>query len=184
MECVICLNEINKDEKVLDCNHVFHKECIEKWMKEKTECPICRVDVEEYRLETNENEEILNANIVDNIRLLKFYEHIAYIDSVFMMMMALLSSFGNEMILTLAIYSMVSILYIRRKANILAVSLFGIYLIISLSFIQLQIFRNIHSIKMLISLPILHYLMVLAIVLTQYSLLHCIDRKRNQLNLR
>jgi len=25
-----------------DPRHYFHSECIEHWMKEKTECPLCR----------------------------------------------------------------------------------------------------------------------------------------------
>lgn len=28
-----------------DVRHYFHSECIEHWMKEKTECPLCRMEI-------------------------------------------------------------------------------------------------------------------------------------------
>jgi|TARA_B100001250_G_scaffold153745_1_gene132039 hypothetical protein len=45
-ECVICLESITYDAKcqktieVLDCGHMFHKACINKWRKNS--CPTCR----------------------------------------------------------------------------------------------------------------------------------------------
>lgn len=44
-ECVICSDKYQKDEGVrdLDCSHIFHKKCIDRWFKEgSTCCPICR----------------------------------------------------------------------------------------------------------------------------------------------
>ncbi len=42
-ECVICIEQIEDDkEESLTCGHTFHKECIDKWLDQKTECPICR----------------------------------------------------------------------------------------------------------------------------------------------
>ena len=34
----------NKEEQVsvLECGHMFHSNCIEKWLKNKKECPLCR----------------------------------------------------------------------------------------------------------------------------------------------
>ena len=42
--CPICLEpyESGKYKRVLPCNHVFHKKCIDKWLKKKMECPVCR----------------------------------------------------------------------------------------------------------------------------------------------
>lgn len=46
--CSICYDEFKRDEIItlLDCNHIFHRECIKNWLVyEKTTCPACRVDV-------------------------------------------------------------------------------------------------------------------------------------------
>ena len=42
--CPICLEkyEVGKYKRVLPCGHVFHKKCIDKWLKKKLVCPICR----------------------------------------------------------------------------------------------------------------------------------------------
>ena len=45
MECVICLDELNKKKarrKTLECNHTFHKRCINKWLKTSIQCPLCK----------------------------------------------------------------------------------------------------------------------------------------------
>jgi len=51
--CIICLESISlnpkhKEEKgrVLDCSHLFHRECIGEWLKRKHNCPMCRAHVE------------------------------------------------------------------------------------------------------------------------------------------
>jgi hypothetical protein len=46
--CSICLNIIKQDEIIrqLDCKHVFHTKCIEKYLLEyNCKCPLCRKDV-------------------------------------------------------------------------------------------------------------------------------------------
>lgn len=44
MECSICLGHFNMNERViqLQCSHVYHKRCIESWLKWSKSCPICR----------------------------------------------------------------------------------------------------------------------------------------------
>ncbi|KAL4431530.1 hypothetical protein ABPG74_017235 [Tetrahymena malaccensis] len=45
-ECSICLNEYQNDETIVilncDSKHIFHQQCIETWVKQKDECPLCR----------------------------------------------------------------------------------------------------------------------------------------------
>ena len=46
-QCAICLEEykIGLYKRTLNCNHTFHKKCIDKWIGEKLSCPICRNSV-------------------------------------------------------------------------------------------------------------------------------------------
>lgn len=47
-QCTICLEDYmeNTYKRTLECNHHFHKKCIDKWLKkcedENIHCPICR----------------------------------------------------------------------------------------------------------------------------------------------
>jgi len=44
MICSICLIEDNDFIK-LKCGHNFHINCINKWLKEKFNCPLCRINI-------------------------------------------------------------------------------------------------------------------------------------------
>lgn len=70
--CAICLEEIvpenqaTRDEekpRVLDCSHIFHRECIGSWLVQRHNCPLCRtavtVNTPEARLPEMSFEEIL-----------------------------------------------------------------------------------------------------------------------------
>lgn len=46
-DCPICLNKIKCNEYIrkLKCNHLFHKKCVDNWLKRNIEhanCPMCR----------------------------------------------------------------------------------------------------------------------------------------------
>ena len=46
MECAICLGTVeSRNIKTLKCNHCFHKECIDTWLKNHITCPYCRAIV-------------------------------------------------------------------------------------------------------------------------------------------
>ncbi len=40
-----CNYNINEYKRNLDCNHVYHKKCIDKWLKTNLNCPMCRKDI-------------------------------------------------------------------------------------------------------------------------------------------
>ena len=43
-KCCICLEnfKINDETMILPCIHIFHSNCIKKWMKRQNICPICK----------------------------------------------------------------------------------------------------------------------------------------------
>ncbi|XP_042475093.1 E3 ubiquitin-protein ligase RNF13-like [Macadamia integrifolia] len=44
-ECAVCLMKLEDGDemRVLQCNHDFHKECLDQWLeKEQLTCPLCR----------------------------------------------------------------------------------------------------------------------------------------------
>ncbi|XP_047165214.1 RING-H2 finger protein ATL40-like [Vigna umbellata] len=48
MECVVCLNVLESEEKVKllpNCNHFFHVSCIDMWLGSHSTCPLCRSEV-------------------------------------------------------------------------------------------------------------------------------------------
>ena len=42
-QCTICIENFNENEKIikLNCDHLFHKQCIQTWIKQKEMCPNC-----------------------------------------------------------------------------------------------------------------------------------------------
>lgn len=49
-ECVICRNEFENEQivRILPCTHFFHKECIDKWLQKKMNCPSCKLCIKDY----------------------------------------------------------------------------------------------------------------------------------------
>ena len=47
--CIICMDnyKIGEFKRVLNCNHTFHKKCIDKWLlkSDKMLCPLCRENI-------------------------------------------------------------------------------------------------------------------------------------------
>ncbi|KAL2496264.1 RING-H2 finger protein ATL16 [Forsythia ovata] len=51
-ECAVCLNEFQEDEKlrgIPDCGHVFHIDCIDVWLQNNANCPLCRTSISATR---------------------------------------------------------------------------------------------------------------------------------------
>ncbi|KAH7545248.1 RING-H2 finger protein ATL56 [Ziziphus jujuba] len=47
-ECVVCLDRFREGQwcrKLVGCNHVFHRSCLDTWLVKVAACPICRTRV-------------------------------------------------------------------------------------------------------------------------------------------
>lgn len=47
-DCAVCLGEVDKGEMVRQlpaCQHVFHRDCIDPWLRAHATCPVCRSSV-------------------------------------------------------------------------------------------------------------------------------------------
>jgi len=51
-ECCICTETFNEVQEIkrTQCQHYFHEECLGKWLKVSTSCPLCRNDLEKATL--------------------------------------------------------------------------------------------------------------------------------------
>lgn len=68
MECPICLDGIIEvDLSVIKCNHMFHKECIDKWFKKSHRCPLCRDSLFNLNLSEREKNYWKNVKISDKL---------------------------------------------------------------------------------------------------------------------
>ena len=53
-KCSICMSSLEKENHVweLPCGHIFHQDCISKWLKEYNyKCPICRQETGESKFD-------------------------------------------------------------------------------------------------------------------------------------
>ena len=52
MECAVCLETLRFRQhcRELKCKHIFHKKCIDQWLKRDARCPTCRTSVDPKEL--------------------------------------------------------------------------------------------------------------------------------------
>ena len=57
--CPICFDDFKEGEiaSILPCYHIFHRQCIDPWIKKQNNCPNCRID-NSYRWDKLSKEEI------------------------------------------------------------------------------------------------------------------------------
>ena len=76
-ECTICLLDYNEETKTkTECNHIFHQECLDKWLQTNYTCPLCRTELKKdtlcrpiYALPSEQQHRRYNWNRVDPMTL-------------------------------------------------------------------------------------------------------------------
>ncbi|KAL3648789.1 hypothetical protein CASFOL_005192 [Castilleja foliolosa] len=56
-ECAVCLNEFQEDENlrvIPNCAHVFHIDCIDVWLQNNANCPLCRTSISSTQIPLNQ----------------------------------------------------------------------------------------------------------------------------------
>eukprot|EP01083_Nonionella_stella_P025958 71478_1 len=48
-QCSVCITDYKEGDemRILPCDHRFHKDCVDRWLRQKKQCPLCRHDVTE-----------------------------------------------------------------------------------------------------------------------------------------
>ncbi|WJX17446.1 RING-type E3 ubiquitin transferase [Trifolium repens] len=65
LECAVCLCKIEDEDeiRVLRCNHMYHKHCLDKWIGFKNHtCPLCRESLRPKNVITELGVEVLSFN--------------------------------------------------------------------------------------------------------------------------
>ncbi|CAI9280848.1 unnamed protein product [Lactuca saligna] len=71
VDCIVCLSEVALGERlaVLErCRHGFHVECVEAWLKDHPNCPLCRTPISGANEDTHKH----------NVYLKKLYAMMNY----------------------------------------------------------------------------------------------------------
>jgi hypothetical protein len=55
--CSICQDDFTDNilvRQIRQCNHMFHKQCIDQWFRQNTHCPVCRFDIRDHSANSSE----------------------------------------------------------------------------------------------------------------------------------
>lgn len=55
--CTICMEKIKKNKRETICNHLFHSNCLEKWLTIGNTCPLCRTELVEKQDYHNQHDD-------------------------------------------------------------------------------------------------------------------------------
>ena len=83
-QCVICLE--NMDDKqtllLLECTHIYHKECIDDWLNKSQTCPMCRENIDKDIDKNIDKDNTVECFINRYLCKLYFMQYIAIVDLV------------------------------------------------------------------------------------------------------
>jgi hypothetical protein len=73
-ECVICLDEVEIEWRDLECQHRYHKQCIDNWIRVSARCPLCMKTIKNNKIES-----INNNNMIEEAQYIAIRRYIIFI---------------------------------------------------------------------------------------------------------
>ncbi len=73
--CSICLENITKGKKKIECNHEFHLKCIDEWLIKSNTCPLCRTPIKKQVIDV-QPQIIINIPQTNQQTISKKYKYI------------------------------------------------------------------------------------------------------------
>jgi thiol-disulfide isomerase/thioredoxin len=71
--CPICIDKIIDNIKITNCNHKFHKHCLDEWLKYNNSCPYCRSEINKPEPILTEFMNNMNQREAGNINYINSY---------------------------------------------------------------------------------------------------------------
>lgn len=71
-ECIICLDDVETEWRRLECQHQYHKQCIEDWITIKPKCPMCMKHIDDSPIEIIQYANNSQMDVVHSIAMKRF----------------------------------------------------------------------------------------------------------------
>jgi hypothetical protein len=67
-ECSICMCQYESCQEIykLSCRHIYHKECLSRWVNTRASCPLCRLPIERAEKTQKQNSNHRNNDLPNN----------------------------------------------------------------------------------------------------------------------
>jgi hypothetical protein len=122
-ECCICLNNIktkkqfklpwNREYKLINCNHSFHRKCIRKWSKVNKKCPLCQ----EYFINTYYGYMIGGTPLLSVEHKLTLYQNYFTVYNIQIYYITVVRLFTYVNTIVIQIPGNKSVVFVHRSAN-------------------------------------------------------------------
>jgi hypothetical protein len=93
-ECIICLDDVKTEWRQLECQHQYHKQCIEDWITIKATCPLCMKNINDGPIEIVQHIYHSQMDITYSIAIKRFVVFVLCIIAV-IVIMVVFSSYND-----------------------------------------------------------------------------------------
>lgn len=87
-ECIICLDDIETEWRKLECQHQYHKQCIEDWITIRATCPLCLKNINDSPIMVIQHINNSQIDVAYNIAIKRFVVVVLCIIVIIIVMVA------------------------------------------------------------------------------------------------